>query len=251
MTHLEILEAFELEINALDDGLNKPKTDDSLYFLNNSLYKFNKTRILPHNPVMTGFEGNTKRIEDFRRLIERVAYEDSKDAPDGLKIHSNGSNEYSVKLPLDNLFVLSDLCGILPIGDAQCSPGVKCWQKECDGSNKLVITTPQQVTQDSVNRQMESSLSEHNLHHGSARPLRLIEGDTVILYTDGQYKVSNYSLTYLRKPSKIQLDEPFKEYTDLPEHAILEIVKIAAQAYIENQMNPRYESIVNEVNNME
>lgn len=250
MTHLEILEAFELEINALDDGMNKPKTDDSLYFLNSSIYKFSKTRILPHNPALVGFEGNTKRIEDFRLLIERVVYKE-KHATESQRISNNGSNEYSIKLPVDNLFILSDLCGMLPIGDAQCSPGVKCWPKECDGSNKLVIATPQQVTQDSVNRQMENSLSEHNLHHGSARPLRLIEGDYVRLYTDGQYKVSDYNLTYLRKPSKIQLDKPFLEYTDLPEHAILEIVKIAAQAYIENQMNPRYESIVNEANNME
>jgi hypothetical protein len=34
MKGVDILAAFELEINKIDDALNKPATDDSLYWLN-------------------------------------------------------------------------------------------------------------------------------------------------------------------------------------------------------------------------
>jgi len=34
MTYIKILEAFELEINKLNDAVGKPATDDSLFWLN-------------------------------------------------------------------------------------------------------------------------------------------------------------------------------------------------------------------------
>jgi hypothetical protein len=47
----------------------------------------------------------------------------------------------------------------------------------------------------------------------------------------------------LRRPNKIDIHtNPFDEYTDMPEHTQLEIVKLAAQLYIENQADPRYNS---------
>ena len=37
----------------------------------------------------------------------------------------------------------------------------------------------------------------------------------------------------------------------MPEHTHLEIIKLAVQAYLENQMNQRYNSYSNEINTME
>ena len=59
-------------------------------------------------------------------------------------------------------------------------------------------------------------------------------------------------LTYLRNPKRISLTEsPFSEYTDMPVATHLEIVKLAAELYLENKANPRYQSYVNEVSTME
>jgi hypothetical protein len=67
------------------------------------------------------------------------------------------------------------------------------------------------------------------LHYTKARPIKLIARDLIKLYTDGKYKVSKYTISYIRKPNKIDIHkEPFAEYTDMPEHTQLEIVKLAA-----------------------
>ena len=50
MKYVKILESFEREINKLDDQINKPATDDSLYWLNQAVYKFVKTRFNGANP---------------------------------------------------------------------------------------------------------------------------------------------------------------------------------------------------------
>lgn len=50
-------------------------------------------------------------------------------------------------------------------------------------------------------------------------------------------------MQYLRKPIRIDIHtNPFAEYDDMPEHTHLEIVKLAAQLYIENQADNRYQT---------
>jgi hypothetical protein len=56
----------------------------------------------------------------------------------------------------------------------------------------------------------------------------------------------------LRRPEYIDIhSNPFDEYTDMPEHTHAEIVKIAAQMYLENQANPRIQTHDAEVSTME
>lgn len=62
-----------------------------------------------------------------------------------------------------------------------------------------------------------------------------------------KYLIKEYVLGYLRNPKKITLDQPFEEYGDFDDVTIPEIVKIAAQMYLENQGNPRYKTITQEV----
>ena len=55
-------------------------------------------------------------------------------------------------------------------------------------------------------------------------------------------------MQYLRKPIRIDIHKnPFDEYTDMPEHTHIEIVKLAAQLYIENQADNRYQTYTQEV----
>jgi hypothetical protein len=51
----------------------------------------------------------------------------------------------------------------------------------------------------------------------------------------------------LRFPNKFDLDNPAEEYTDFTDIVLYEIVKIAAQMYLENQGDQRYRTITNEV----
>ena len=48
MRYIDILTAFEMEINKIDDTLNKPLVNDSLYWLNQAVLKFCKIRFSGH-----------------------------------------------------------------------------------------------------------------------------------------------------------------------------------------------------------
>lgn len=234
MKNIELLESFELELNKLDDNFTKPTTNTTEYFLNAGLDKFWKTRYSQNNPKVKGFEQIQKRIDDLRTLVAEVTL-----VPD-----TTSKDLYTVTIPEDYVILLGDTAGISP-ADGYTDP---CWELDSDGNYVIHYSDVLEGSIETIDRIKENSLSEYHLRYTKAKPIRLLQGNEIKLYTDGKYKVSKYILHYLRKPHYIDIHtEPFKEYTDMPEHTHLEIVKLAAQLYIENQANPRYNSYTQEV----
>lgn len=238
MKHIELQEAFEIELNTLNDGFNKPKSMDTEWWLNRGLEKFVKTRYSGVNYKGLGFEQDQKRIDDLRTLVIKTT----------LTPVAESSELYVVQLPIEYMTYLGDTVGIQPIDDY----GDPCWKRDEDGEYVIKRNDTIEATIETIDRQLNNSLSEHRLKYCTARPLKIIQGNQVYLYTDGKYKVSDYSLTYLRNPKQIDIhSNPFAEYTDMPQHTHSEIVKIAAQMYIENQSNQRLSTHSNEVDTME
>lgn len=56
MRNIDILEAFEREINKLDDTFGKPVTSDSVYWINQAISKFVKERFNGNAPHRTSYE---------------------------------------------------------------------------------------------------------------------------------------------------------------------------------------------------
>jgi hypothetical protein len=238
MKFIELQEAFEIELNVLDDGLNKPKSMDTEWWLNRGLEKFWKTRYSGMNTKSIGFEQDQKRIDDLRTLVKTVSIIPTKVT----------NKQYSIDIPNDYVILLGDTVGIQPSDDSHNA----CWEVDEDGEFVTKYSDTIESSIETIDRQLSNSLSEHILKYCSARPLKLIQGNSVYLYTDGQYKISDYQLTYLRNPEKINIHlNPFDEYVDMPEHTHSEIVKIAAQMYIENQSNQRVNTHNAEVQEME
>lgn len=234
MKNIELLESFELELNKLDDNFTKPTTNTTEYFLNAGLDKFWKTRYSQNNPKVKGFEQIQKRIDDLRTLVAEVTL-----VPD-----TASKDLYIVTIPEDYVILLGDTAGISP-ADGYTDT---CWELDSDGKYVIHYSDVLEGSIETIDRIKENSLSEYHLRYTKAKPIRLLSGNEIKLYTDGKYKVSKYILHYLRKPHYIDIHtEPFKEYMDMPEHTHLEIVKLAAQLYIENQANPRYNSYTQEV----
>lgn len=232
MKYIELQEAFELEINELDSNLTKPVTSDIEYWLNTAIDKFVKTRAFGNNFRRESFEQTQKRIDDLRTLVTTKVY--------NFTLHPD---IYITALPGDYMFTVGET--------AYISSDNKCWPKE-NGTAKIKRADILEATVETIDRKLSNTFSEHRLHNNTARPLRLYKGNYVYLFTDGQYYVNEYELTYLRQPQKINLTRlPFSEYTDLPAATHQEIVKLAAQLFIENKGNPRYETYSNEVNSME
>lgn len=236
MKYIQLQESFEYEINKLDDALNKPKSSDTEYFLNTALDKFWKTRYSQNNFKREGFEQTEKRVDDLRTLVSEITYTD--------KIDKVSNSIYSVELPIDYIILLGDKAGIAPADGYTDS----CWELDEEGNYILHYSDTIEGTIETIDRIKENSLSEYHLKYTKAKPIRLIAGNKINLYTDGKYKVSEYTLQYLRRPSYIDIHkDPFAEYTDMPEHTQIEIVKLAAQLYLQNQADPRYTSYTQEV----
>ena len=69
MPNIEILANFEREINKIDDAVNKPATDDSLFWLNQAVAKFVKLRFNGDLVHKTSYEQNDKRRMDLIHLF--------------------------------------------------------------------------------------------------------------------------------------------------------------------------------------
>lgn len=225
MKHIDILEAFETEIGVINQ-VEKPLTSDSLFWLNQAVDKFVKLRFNTDQVHKTSYEQNEKRRNDLINLYKTTKYTQ-------FAIDDNNPkyDKYTVEnYPDDFLFSLNE--------DAIITNN--------KGENPY-STSIFECTSDSFMYRVTNSLTDFHYKYGEARPLRVCTDKGCYLLTDKNYKIKEYVLGYLRTPNKITLSNPFDEYTDFDDVTIPEIIKIAAQMYLENTGNPRYKSITQEV----
>ena len=217
----------------------KLPSDTIISFINEAIDKFWKTRYSGLNFKQRGFEQDQKRTDDLRTLVTKHTYKD-------IDISKVNQEEYTVTLPDDYVILLGDTAGIAP------ADGVtnNCWEMDAQGNYKIRYSDTIEGTIETVDRIKENSLSEYRLKYTKAKPIRLIQDNAITLYTDGNYKVAEYTIEYLKKPSKVDLKtNPTDEYIDLPAHTHMEIVKLAVQLILATL--PNYNVYSNEVNSME
>lgn len=225
MKYIDILEAFETEIGVVNQ-VEKPLTSDSLFWLNQAVDKFVKLRFNTDQVHRTSYEQNEKRRNDLINLYKTTKYTQ-------FSVDDNNPkyDKYIVEnYPDDFLFSLNE--------DAIITNN--------KGENPY-STSIFECTSDSFMYRVTNSLTDFHYKYGEARPLRVCTDKGCYLLTDKNYKIKEYVLGYLRTPNKITLSNPFEEYTDFDNITIPEIIKIAAQMYLENTGNPRYKSITQEV----
>lgn len=229
MKYIDILKSFELEINKIDDILTKPSSDDSLYWLNQAISKFVKLRFNGDFVHDTSYEQTEKRARDLINL--HSDYNCVLQSPD--KIYAT-YDEYLIKYPDDMLYVLNEDVIIDSV----------------NGGHEM-DTCIFECTADSFMYRINNSLTDFHYRYYRARPIRIRTNDGCKLLTDKNYKVTNYTLGYIRIPKELTLDNPFNEYQDFSDNVMYEIIKIAAQMFIENKKDERYKTISNEVNTQE
>lgn len=227
MRYIDILTSFEIEINKINDTVNKPATDDSLFWLNQAVAKFIKQRFNGDPINNLGYEQTEKRRVDLIKLFKTEVF--GKDDLIYSDLQPN-YDEYSVIYPDDFLYILNE---DVVISDTK--------------GEHLMDTCVFECTQDSFMYRINNSLTDFHYRWHRARPLRIRDSNGCKLLTDKNYKIHEYTIGYLKKPIEITLDQPYAEYTDFEDVVLYEIIKIAAQMYIENQSEERYKTISNEV----
>ena len=238
MKYIDILTAFEMEINKIDDTLNKPLVNDSLYWLNQAVLKFCKIRFSGSEPSVTSYEQTEKRTVDLLNLYTGKSFgsnemEIQDTQPDFDLYNINYYTEYTAS---DVMFTLNEDVIIT----------------DNNGENET-NTSVFECTSDNFMYRVNNCLTDFHYRHHKARPLRIKKPNGCILLTDKKYKISSYTIGYLRYPKKITMENPLDEYKDFPDVIMPEIIKMAAQMYIENKIpeQQRYQTIVNEVNTQE
>ena len=225
MRGIDILAAFELEINKINEDIEKPLTDDSLYWINQAIVKFVKDRFNGNAPKRTSYEQNEKRTRDLINLLVNTTI-----AANGEPTEHVNYAEYNYTYPTNMMFVLNEDVVISDLDD-----------------NHQMDTCVFECTADSFMYRINNKLTDFHYRFHRARPLRIRTADGFKLLTDKNYKINTYSLGYLKTPTEITSADPTTNYTDFADHIWLEIIKIAAQMYIENQADPRYRTLTNEV----
>lgn len=223
MRNVDLIAQFELEINKLDDAINKPVTDDSIFWINQAVMKFVKERFNGNLPHRTSYEQNEKRSRDLIKLLCEHTYTSGT-----VKTHTS-YDECEFEYPDDMMFVLNE---DVVISDNKGEHQMDTCVFEC--------------TADSFMYRINNKLTDFHYRYHRARPLRIRTNNGVRLLTDKNYKIHSYTLGYLKVPEEIT-GESVKEYNDFHDDTWLEITKIAAQMYIENQSDPRYRTLTNEV----
>lgn len=227
MTYIDILVNFETEIGMIDNTLDKPTTDESLFWLNQAVAKFIKLRFNGDAAHSTGFEETEKRRVDLMNLYETVQYSTS-------QLVANKANAdynyYTIEHPSNFLFALNEDVII------------------CDTKgDHMMNTCVFECTQDSFMYRINNSLTDFHYRFHRARPIRIRTTNGCKLLTDKNYNITQYTLGYIRTPNELTLTNPYDEYTDFEDTIVYEIIKIAAQMYLENKSNERYKTISAEV----
>lgn len=238
MKYIDILTAFEMEINKIDDTLNKPLVNDSLYWLNQAVLKFCKIRFSGSEPSVTSYEQTEKRTVDLLNLYTGKNF---------------GANEMEIQDTQPNF----DLYNINYYTEYTASDVMFTLNEDViitdNNGENATNTSVFECTSDNFMYRVNNCLTDFHYRHHKARPLRIKKPNGCLLLTDKKYKILSYTIGYLRYPEKITMEKPLDEYNDFPDVILPEIIKMAAQMYIENKIpeQQRYQTIVNEVNTQE
>lgn len=286
MRCVDILAAFELEINKLDDAIAKPLTDDSLYWINQGVMKFVKDRFNGNAPKRTSYEQNEKRTRDLVHLFQEITINndadleerqvyipqnqsfmdiDDDDYTSWQETYENDQNEQYVKTdevygasrenPENDALIFIEKDTKHPLYDSYeyLYPKNLLFVlnedviiSDMNDENKM-DTCVFECTADSFMYRINNKLTDFHYRFHRARPLRIRTKRGFKLLTDKKYKINSYTLGFLKIPNEITNEDPYREYKDFEDYTWQEIVKIAAQMYIENQSDPRYKTITNEV----
>ena len=171
MRYVDLQAAFEIEINKIDQNLEKPKSVDTEYWLNQGLEKFCKTRYSGTNYKSKGFEQDQKRIDYLRTLVrtkifqldeeswnliqegggkyktDQGSYSNVESVPMD-KIQADSETTFYIRLPKNYMFLLGDSVSIIPVK----GKSVECAKKDNDGNIIPIVGDTLEASIETINR---------------------------------------------------------------------------------------------------
>jgi hypothetical protein len=227
MTIQEMHQAVKLELDktsALELPSFEPEEID--YWLNKAIITFIKSRYSGINLLRESFEQTQRRMDDIRILVTEFPFTSLTSGTTDI------DKPYSYLVDLDLL-----------VEDYLYRVGEEVEISYVDSYTSTTYTKRQGITEctsDTYRRYVDNPYSEHRLHHGEAKPLRLFKGNFVELITDSNYSITKYYLRYLRYPTVVSYTDEVD--CELPDHTHSEIVNITVSMMLENIESIRHRS---------
>ena len=214
MTSRDLQNAFEYEVNKYDS----PEILTShlvFYWINAAIHKYVEE-------AFKYFEQHQSITDDLNKLIVESVITTAQDTIDPYR--------YLAAYPLEYLHALSEKVAI-------SYPNPNDPQQTINS-----ISTITNAKLGTLTAQLSDPYSTYRLHYEKAKPLRIFGEANIELYTDGNYTVDSYILTFLKVPDRVDLDN---DLVYLPDSTHYEIVRLAVQMYLQSigiQAEPTKES---------
>lgn len=213
---------------AVDQGLQKVGSSVYDYFLpeeidfwlNRSQERYIKHRLFERtDPKKIGFEGNVKRMDDLRMLIQ-VDYQDQ-------VVPNNTIDFVDFDLPIDYMFLVN----------ARVSMHVDFYGSTTNTDDPEVVREVRVVEQDKVYALQQNPFAQTKHEF----PIAVIYEDEVRVFQNNErFILKTLFLDYLRQPVDITLATSVN--CELAEHTHHEIVDLAVKSIIEAIESPRYQT---------
>lgn len=229
MTLKELHRIWDIELDKLNvSSYPSFLPEEKDYWINASTQRFIKTRYSGLNAHRAGFQQNQKRSDDLRTIIKSISFSISPYS--SLSVYDSGDIVISERLYYrslidnNNTVLTSSNWSLLSTEEDSISfeypldymlaagedVKIGTFTEITEGSshsfsNNIVYkrTDIIEATIENVDSKLGSSISEHKLHNNHAKPIRLFSDNNIILFTDGNYYINKYGLTYLFIPEKI------------------------------------------------
>lgn len=223
MTDLELHKAFKITMDKEDIVTVPSFTPIEIdHWLNAAQNAVVSRKFTGNNAIRQGVEQSQKRNDDFRGLITFTMYN-----PDDFDKDVYGDMVVSLfDYPSDYMFGIGDSASII-----------------VDGGSKIVDTIETRV--EYLDRQINNRLSEHNIHNGACKPLRLQLDNMIMIYTHRDASLDEYKLFYIKRPDKI--DHSLNVNHDYFSDEVWdEIVMVASRMALANTSDGRYSAYAQE-----
>lgn len=213
---------------AVDQGLQKVASSVYDYFLpeeidfwlNRSQERYIKHRLFERtDPKKIGFEGNVKRMDDLRMLIN-VDYQD--------QVVPNATPDFiDFDLPIDYMFMINARVGM----------HTDSYSTTVDATDPEIVREVRIVEQDKVYALQQNPFAKSKAEF----PIGVVYEDEVRVFQDNErFILKTLFLDYLRQPVDITLATSVN--CELAEHTHHEIVDLAVKSIIEAIESPRYQT---------
>lgn len=247
MTLAELHSNFDLEMDKSGIIANFPSflPEEKDYFFNTAIQRIIKTRYSGVNSHRTGFQQDQKRTDDLRTVVKSIELTSISSISSNYNLANNTyviENAYEYP---DDYFIGLGETVFLSVADENAPEGLR----------QLGRSDVVECTIENIDSRLTNSLSPYRFHNGMARPLRLYSDGKIYLYTDNNYGIYRYEITYIFMPVKLDWYSTTTTTTTqlsiMPDHMWDEILVYAVKLALQNISDERYLSYSQETQAIE